>query len=163
MIGSTSKFKVESILFNDGSFAIASGYWDGKKDLSVACRWHKEGIGYPQTYGKPQWMVLPETKVEPGGSGDFGGPAIKLGFGVKKPPFYNLQLIDEGTGEMVHSIEADHPFGPITQGDYMSVPQASFPDELPSPKGRKVTRVQHIVNQVDGAIWHSCMVTLATP
>ena len=65
MIKSTTKFKVDSILFNDGSFAIAKGYWNGQAEPSVACRWHEDdGIGYPQTFGKPQWMVMPSVGVD---------------------------------------------------------------------------------------------------
>jgi hypothetical protein len=62
---STSKFKVEKILYQSPKFAIASGYWDGGSKLGLACRWYADGIGYPQTYGKPQWMNLPaEVSVE---------------------------------------------------------------------------------------------------
>jgi hypothetical protein len=61
MIESTNKFKVHDIVYNRDRFAIARGYWDGRPALSLACRWHDEdGIGYPQTFGKPQWMLLPE-------------------------------------------------------------------------------------------------------
>jgi hypothetical protein len=64
MIGSTSKFEVSEILYMKDSFAIAKGYWDGDKSLCrLACRWYDpegKGIGYPQTHGKPQWMVLPD-------------------------------------------------------------------------------------------------------
>ncbi|MET4163927.1 hypothetical protein ABIE61_003793 [Marinobacterium sp. MBR-111] len=61
MISSTSKFKVIEIIYNNNNFAIAKGYWDGQKEkISIACRWHEpDGIGYPQTFGKPQWMLLP--------------------------------------------------------------------------------------------------------
>jgi len=65
MLNSTNKFKVQSIIFNNGEFAIASGFWNGQSDLSVACRWFEEGgMGYPQTFGKPQWMLLPEVGVD---------------------------------------------------------------------------------------------------
>ena len=61
MIESTSKFKVIDIIYNKNGFAIAKGFWDGGEKLSLACRWHDDGIGYPQTFGKPQWMVLPKN------------------------------------------------------------------------------------------------------
>lgn len=65
MLESTGKFKVEKIISNDGSFALATGYWNGGKTLSLACRWHEpDGIGYPQTFGKAQWMVLPASQVD---------------------------------------------------------------------------------------------------
>ena len=62
MIGSTSKFRVHDVVYNKGSFAIARGYWDGNNSqLRLACRWHDDdGLGYPQTFGKPQWMQLPD-------------------------------------------------------------------------------------------------------
>ncbi|EJB8453343.1 TPA: hypothetical protein ACMDVV_003218 [Vibrio parahaemolyticus] len=63
MIESTSKFKVVDIIYNKDGFAIAKGYWDGNKELSLACRWHDDGIGYPQTFGKPQWMLLPSEHI----------------------------------------------------------------------------------------------------
>lgn len=59
MIESTSKFRVHDIVYNKGGFALARGYWEGSETLSLACRWHDEGIGYPQTFGKPQWMLFP--------------------------------------------------------------------------------------------------------
>jgi hypothetical protein len=66
MIGSTNKFKVKEIIHNQDGFALATGFWNGESHLRVACRWHEEGeIGYPQTFGKPQWMMLPDaTKVD---------------------------------------------------------------------------------------------------
>ncbi|WP_370979724.1 hypothetical protein [Agaribacterium sp. ZY112] len=66
MIESTSKFEVVEIVYNKGSFAIAKGYWEGDKSkFFLACRWHeKDGIGYPQTFGKPQWMLLPTDGLE---------------------------------------------------------------------------------------------------
>ncbi len=63
LLQSTSKFKVERIIYRDDEreFAIATGYWDGDdKILRIACRWFNDDIGYPQTFGKPQWMLLPD-------------------------------------------------------------------------------------------------------
>jgi hypothetical protein len=60
MLESTSKFEVKAILYNDGEFAIAEGYWNKEPTLRLATRWHEDGgIGYPQTYGKPQWFLFP--------------------------------------------------------------------------------------------------------
>ena len=67
MLESTSKFALVDVIHNRDGFALATGYWDGNDSvLRLACRWHEEsGIGYPQTYGKPQWLLFPETvKVE---------------------------------------------------------------------------------------------------
>ncbi len=58
-------FRVLDVVYNKSGFAIARGYWDGSQNLNLACRWHSEdGIGYPQTFGKPQWMQLPSDNVE---------------------------------------------------------------------------------------------------
>lgn len=60
MKSDTSKFTNVKLVYDDGSFAIAKGKWNGKEE-AYGCRWYEEdGLGYPQTYGKPQWMLLPE-------------------------------------------------------------------------------------------------------
>jgi hypothetical protein len=60
MLESTSMFDVKRIIYQDESFAIAKGIWDGKS-RRIGMRWYEEdGIGYPQTYGKAQWFVLPK-------------------------------------------------------------------------------------------------------
>ncbi|OBU19287.1 hypothetical protein CTM88_19575 [Photobacterium aquimaris] len=64
MIESTGKFKVVEIIYNKDNFAIAKGYWDRGEKLSLACRWHDDGIGYPQTFGKAQWMLLPTQNIK---------------------------------------------------------------------------------------------------
>jgi len=61
MLESTGRFKVHDIVYNKDGFAVARGYWDEKTELGLGCRWHEEGIGYPQTFGKPQWMALPPS------------------------------------------------------------------------------------------------------
>jgi hypothetical protein len=61
---STSKFKVRDIVYDNGSFTFATGHWDGSSQLALACRWSSPGIGYPQTFGKPQWMLIPDAVVE---------------------------------------------------------------------------------------------------
>ncbi|QPL45013.1 hypothetical protein IT895_12500 [Halomonas sp. A40-4] len=69
MLNSTSKFELVEILYkkehDHGGFAIATGYWDGdRSQLGTACRWYEDnGIGYPQTFGKPQWMNLPAEAI----------------------------------------------------------------------------------------------------
>ncbi len=69
MLDSTSKFKVHEVIYDKDDFAVATGYWDGGKDLRLACRWHDhsqglDALGYPQTFGKAQWMMLPEKDIE---------------------------------------------------------------------------------------------------
>ncbi|MAP22955.1 MAG: hypothetical protein CL582_18680, partial [Alteromonadaceae bacterium] len=59
----TNRFKPEEILYESGGFVIASGTWtepdsNGVSD-KLACRWHpQDGIGYPNGFGRPQWMNL---------------------------------------------------------------------------------------------------------
>lgn len=65
MIKSTSKFTVKDIVYDKDGFAVARGHWENNPNLSLACRWHDDGVGYPQTFGKPQWMLFPnDVKVE---------------------------------------------------------------------------------------------------
>lgn len=61
MLKDTSKFKVHDYVYIKGDFVLSRGYWDGNSHLSLACRWEDpDGLGYPQTFGKPQWMLLPD-------------------------------------------------------------------------------------------------------
>ena len=63
MLASTSMFQVQAIAYEKDNFALATGYWDGDtSQLRLACRWYDTngGIGYPQTFGKPQWFLFPE-------------------------------------------------------------------------------------------------------
>jgi hypothetical protein len=32
----------------------------GQQSPAIGARWHDEGIGYPQTYRKPQWFIFPD-------------------------------------------------------------------------------------------------------
>ncbi len=55
----TSKFKPVKIIYNYNGFVIAQGVWENK-EMVMACRWHtKKGIGYPNGFGHPQWMLMP--------------------------------------------------------------------------------------------------------
>lgn len=60
----TSKFTNTKIFYDEKDsatlgFAFARGLWEG--DERIGCRWYDDnGIGYPQTYGKPQWFILPK-------------------------------------------------------------------------------------------------------
>ena len=61
-----SRFQVEKILYNIEGFSIAYGFWeDGNKHLAV--RWDgEEGkLGFPQTFGKPQWLLIPDKLSVP--------------------------------------------------------------------------------------------------
>ena len=72
MLLDTSKCKNVKIMYEleldpeERSFVVATGDWseDGKiceRNLTL-CRWEgKNGdIGYPQSFGKSQWMLIPE-------------------------------------------------------------------------------------------------------
>ncbi len=62
-LGPTSRFKPESIVYNDGEFAIAEGQWyepGCEPTPATSCRWHATHPGYPQSRGYPQWMCLPD-------------------------------------------------------------------------------------------------------
>jgi len=65
MIESTSKFTVAEIVYQDDlqGFAVAKGYWDGDKSrYRIGIRWFEDGgMGYPQTFGKPQWFLMPDN------------------------------------------------------------------------------------------------------
>jgi hypothetical protein len=67
MLGNTSRFKVQEIVYDKGGFAVAKGYWDGGTALRLACHWYnplKPDWGYPQTFGKPQWMMFPDEDIQ---------------------------------------------------------------------------------------------------
>jgi len=65
MLDDTAKFTNVEILFDDGSFAIAKGIWE-KETETIGARWHaNEGLGYPQTHGKPQWFIFPAYMLKP--------------------------------------------------------------------------------------------------
>ena len=55
-----SKFQVEKILYNIDGFSIAYGLWEGENKY-LAVRWDGEQgkTGMPQTFGKPQWLIIP--------------------------------------------------------------------------------------------------------
>ena len=63
MLKDTSKFKWHDYVYQKDGFVLARGYWEGSDKLSLACRWEDDGIGYPQTFGKPQWMLLPQSNM----------------------------------------------------------------------------------------------------
>lgn len=57
-----SNFKVDRILFNNGSFSIALGIWESGSKV-LAMRWNgdiadEEDKGYPKTFGNPMWFIL---------------------------------------------------------------------------------------------------------
>lgn len=65
----TRMFTPKEILFDYNGFVVARGNWTGEVNKVVACRWNDSELGYPNGYGKPQWMRLPvDTSVNQGGN-----------------------------------------------------------------------------------------------
>jgi hypothetical protein len=61
----TTMFKNVRIIYDneEQGFVIAKGIWnDEHQEPTIGMRWYDNNgkIGYPQTYGKPQWFVLPK-------------------------------------------------------------------------------------------------------
>ena len=54
-----NNFKVQKVLFNNGSFSIAYGLWDSNEKV-IAMRWNGEGEdqGYPKSFGNPMWFIV---------------------------------------------------------------------------------------------------------
>ncbi|WP_421753051.1 hypothetical protein [Croceimicrobium sp.] len=55
-------FQKNSIVYEDEYFAVAYGM-DSKGNKRMAMRWKGDGntnMGYPKTFGNPQWFLLPE-------------------------------------------------------------------------------------------------------
>lgn len=56
----TGRFKPETIVYEDRGFIVAYGQWKDKGLPGIGIRWHVPGeIGYPNGFGKPQWMETP--------------------------------------------------------------------------------------------------------
>lgn len=55
-------FQKNTIVYEDDHFAVAYGE-DSKGNKRMAMRWKGDGtanMGYPKTFGNPQWFLLPE-------------------------------------------------------------------------------------------------------
>lgn len=57
------KWKDISVLYDDGTFSVIVGHYDGHDRLTMACRWNGQGddVGYPKLFSKPVWFNLPES------------------------------------------------------------------------------------------------------
>ncbi len=60
-----SKFPVQHLLYDDGSFAIAWGSYDGGPE-QLGMRWSgdpakKDDVGYPKLFQHPVWFMIPEA------------------------------------------------------------------------------------------------------
>ena len=79
-VGNTTRFKrwgdPDNPIYDDGEFIVVQGEWrhenlpdDEIGEESVGCRWYgfdpsqpedKQGKGYPNGFGRAQWMILPK-------------------------------------------------------------------------------------------------------
>jgi len=56
-----SNFKVDKIIYNDDEFSIAFGTSANNSKI-IGMRWNgddDENIGFPNSYNKPMWFVIP--------------------------------------------------------------------------------------------------------
>lgn len=59
------KFKVHTIIYNNGDFSVAYGKWENR-EIRLAMRWNggsEEGLGYPNQGGNPLWFQLPNDAI----------------------------------------------------------------------------------------------------
>jgi hypothetical protein len=57
-------FKVKTVIYNDGDFSVALGFWDGEKDPRLAMRWNGDDCGdqgYPKSHNHPMWFLIPDS------------------------------------------------------------------------------------------------------
>ena len=67
-VGKTGNFIPEKEIYDDGEFIIMDGQWVVSKrdepletDFCTCVRWYSgDSIGYPNAFGRAQWMVLPD-------------------------------------------------------------------------------------------------------
>lgn len=62
-----SKFNVEQIIYNIDGFSIAYGVWVDDNNRYLAVRWDGEEnrTGFPQSFGRPQWLIIPDDLTVP--------------------------------------------------------------------------------------------------
>ena len=64
------RYPVDAVVFNNGTFSVAWGTWDGKQKL-LGMRWNTSDadnpndVGYPKTFGHPVWFMIPEDLTIP--------------------------------------------------------------------------------------------------
>jgi hypothetical protein len=59
-----AKFRVHTIVYNDGDFSVAYGKWENS-EVRLAMRWNgdENGLGYPNQGGNPLWFQLPSESI----------------------------------------------------------------------------------------------------
>jgi hypothetical protein len=62
-----AKFPVEQVLYDDGHFSVAYGWWEEEQEQRIGMRWNGQGedAGYPKLFGNPVWFLLPECMTIP--------------------------------------------------------------------------------------------------
>lgn len=60
------KFPVTHLLYECDDYAVAWGTWDSSRE-AMGIRWNGAAgdLGFPQTYGKPVWFILPAPFMLP--------------------------------------------------------------------------------------------------
>ena len=70
VISPKTRWRLGHILHDggEGGWSVAEGQWekdvDGQWGDAIAIRWNggagKGGVGHPQAYGKPTWLIIPD-------------------------------------------------------------------------------------------------------
>jgi hypothetical protein len=57
-----NNFPYKNVFYSDGQIALMKGRYKNSAHESIGMRWMvgESDMGYPSTYGKPMWMVVPE-------------------------------------------------------------------------------------------------------
>ena len=171
----TSKFTPREIIYNHDGFVIAQGIWreNGGKDTVLACRWHpKDGIGYPNGFGRPQWFLLPANVEDVTRSTNPIVPdEITLRFRgeYKKPTIGHWITTKDGTNHLVVYVygEADEMVAAIGLGKTDSYP-------IPIHRIGEVERCKSVLStwhagkeciwlSQDGFWYHSALIDSESP
>ena len=59
-----NKWAEHRILFDNGSYSVIAGKYDGREEMTLGERWnghpgHGE-LGFPNVFGRPVWHVVPD-------------------------------------------------------------------------------------------------------
>jgi hypothetical protein len=61
-LGDTTRYTVKRRIIDTNEYSVVEIEANDPDEPfdAIACHWYSNGVGFPQSYGKPQWMVLPE-------------------------------------------------------------------------------------------------------